>query len=282
MLKIKDLEIVLMNKSRSDIIFEKLIDMIENGQTVPLSTGKVVVNKDEAVTLLRELESLVKGELKIYREVNDRRGKIINEAKKEAEDIVYDAEQAASRIRVTKRMTSFGTAFRADKLSIDEKLALRTANDIYAASLIYTDEMLTEVNDMVAAAYDMMTSQYDRIIKNLEEKATQIAANKAELMQNLKDLSKEERYTQILELSQLLSNELYNERKKAKEMDKNGSYQMELKLENGPDNESDDKITGDKKSDDEKADDEKADCKKTDDTVSSIVDLDKDDIFKRG
>lgn len=220
-----------MNKSRSDIIFEKLIDMIENGQTMPLSTGKVVVNKDEAITLVKELESLVKGELKIYREVNDRRGKIINEAKKEAEDIVYEAEQAASRIRVTKRMSNFGTAFRPEKLSIDEKHALRTANDIYAASLIYTDEMLTEVNDMVAEAYDLMTSQYNRVIKNLEDKATQIAANKAELMQNLKELSKEERYTQILELSQLLSNELYIERNKAKEMDKNGSYQMELKLD---------------------------------------------------
>lgn len=220
-----------MNKSRSDIIIEKLIDMIENGQSMPLSTGKVVVNKEEAVTLVRELESLVKGELKIYREVNDRRGKIINEAKKEAEDIVYEAEQTASRIRVSKRMSSFGSAFRADKLERDEKLALRTANDIYAASLIYTDEMLTEVNDMVAEAYDLMNNQYNRVITNLEEKARQIAENKAELMKDLKELSKEERYTQILELSQLLSNELYNERSKAKEMAKNGSYQMEMKLE---------------------------------------------------
>lgn len=219
-----------MNKSRSDEIIERLTDLIENGQSMPLSAGKVVVNKDEAIMLLGQLKSIVDGELKIYRDINDRRGKIITEAKKEAEDIVYEAEQTASRIRVTKRLSTFGTAFRAEDLNKDERKALRTAGDIYAASLIYTDEMLTEVNDVVAQAYDMISNQYGRMIQTLEEKAQLIAENKAELMNSLKDLSKEERYTQILELGQLLSHELYNERAKAREMDKNGSYQMELNL----------------------------------------------------
>ncbi len=220
-----------INNSRSDQIIDKLRDMIMNGQSMPLSTGKVVVNRDEAVTLLSELENIVNGELKIYREVNDRRGKIITEAKKEAEDIVYEAEQTASRIRVTKRISNFGSAYRASDLDRDERRALRTANDIYAASIIYTDEMLTEVNDMVAQAYDLMTNQYERTIKTLEDKARQIAENKAELMSNLKELSKDERYSQILELSNLLANELYNEKVKAREMEKNGGYQMELSLE---------------------------------------------------
>lgn len=219
-----------MNKDRTEQIIDKLNNIIDNAQIMPLSSGRIVVSKDEISSLLSELKTVVQGELKQYREINDRRGKIITDAKKEAEDIIYEAEQEASRIRVTKRINSYGTAFRSDKLSKDETLALRTANDIYAASLIYTDEMLTEVNDMVSEAYDMLTSQYDRIIKNLEEKVTLISANKAELMHDLKELSKEERYSQILELSQLLSNELYHERSKAKQMNKHGSYQMEFNL----------------------------------------------------
>ena len=49
-----------------------------------------------------------------------------------------------------------------------------------------------------------------------------IEANKAELMSSLHELSAEERYSQILELGQLLSNELYIERMKARgyEIDK--------------------------------------------------------------
>ena len=53
-------------------------------------------------------------------------------------------------------------------------------------------------------------------VETLEEKTRIVAENKAELMGNLKELSKEERYAQILELGQLLSNELYDEKNKVK------------------------------------------------------------------
>ena len=220
-----------MDKGRTEQIIEKLIDSVENGQSVPFGAGKVAVNKDETIMMLRELESIVNGELKIYREFNDRKGKIINDAKKEAEEIIYEAEQTASRIRVTKRMSTIGTAFKAESLDREEKQALRTAHDIYAASLIYTDEMLTEVNDVVAQAYDLVANQYGIMINTLQEKAELIAKNKAELMGSLKELSKEDRYTQILELGQLLSHELYYERMKARAMEEDGSYQMEMMFE---------------------------------------------------
>ena len=211
-----------MEQGRTEQILERLMDMIENGASVPLSTGKVMINKEEATFLLRELEELVKTELKMYREVTDRRGKIITEAKKEAEEIGYQAEQNASRIRVTKRMSSIDSALRMASLGRMDREVLRIANYVYAASDIYTDEMLTEVNDVVAEAYDMIQSQYNRVIDTLAEKARMIEENKAELMSSLHELSAEERYSQILELGQLLSNELYIERMKARgyEIDK--------------------------------------------------------------
>lgn len=209
-----------MEKGRSREIIDRLIDMIENGRSVPFSAGKVSVNRNDAVMLLKELTNIVDGELKMYREFNDKRGRIISEAKKEAADIVYEAEQTASRIRVTKRISTGGSAFRAGALPEEEEEAVRTATDIYAASLIYTDEMLTEVNDMVAQAYDLINNQYGKMIALLEEKSGIVAKNKAELMNSLKELSKEERYAQILELGQLLSYELYNERIRARHMDK--------------------------------------------------------------
>lgn len=220
-----------MEKGRSEQILDRLIDMVENGQSMPLSTGKVVINKDEAILMLRELKSIVNGELKMYREFNDRRGKIINDAKKEAEDIIYEAEQTASRIRVTKRMSEGNSLYRPEKLDVEERKALRTATDIYAASIIYTDEMLTEVNDVVAQAYDLINNQYGKMVDILNQKAKIIADNKAELMNSLKELSQEERYSQILDLGQLLSYELYNERIKAREVDKNDNFQMEFNFE---------------------------------------------------
>lgn len=214
-----------MDNGRSGQLIEKLIDMLENGQSVPLSPGKVAVNKDEAVLMLRELENIVAGELKVYREITDKKGRIITDAKKEAEDIVAEAEQSASRIRVTKRISSVSSAIDREKLTPEDKMALRTANDIYAASLIYTDEMLTEVTDVVDQAYDLIHGQYQEMLRVLDEKTELIKNNKAELMSSLKELDKDERYTQILELGQLLSNELYSERMRVKELE--GSRETE-------------------------------------------------------
>lgn len=225
-----------MEDGRSKVIIDRLLDMVENGQSVTFSSGKVAVNKDEAVTLLKELESIVSSELKVYREVNDRKGRIINEAKKEADDIVYEAEQTASRIRVTKRMNGFGSGFRADDLNDEEKLALRTAHDIYAASVIYTDEMLTEVTDVVADAYDIINNQYGRMVSVLEEKARLIEDNKAELMSGLRELSREDRYSQIMELSQLLANELYNEKNRQREIEEFEARQVEVQPDEASDN----------------------------------------------
>lgn len=216
-----------MEEGRSKVIIDRLISMVENGQNVTFSSGKVAVNKDETILLLKELDSLVTNELRVYREVNDRKGRIINEAKKEAEDIIYEAEQTASRIRVTKRISNIGGGFREDGLAEEEKMALRTAHDIYAASVIYTDEMLTEVTDVVAEAYDIINNQYGRMVNVLEEKARMIADNKAELMAGLRELSKEDRYSQIMELSQLLANELYNEKHRRSELEEYAAAQYE-------------------------------------------------------
>ena len=224
-----------MRNGKSEQIIDRLTDMIENGQNVPLSAGKVMINRDEACLLLAELKNIVLGELKVYREVTDKRGKILNDAKKEAEDIIVEAEQSASRIRVTKGMSKVGMAYREKALNIEEKEALRTAGDIYAASLIYTDEMLTEVNDVVMEASKIINDQYGRLVAELNDKAQKIADNKAELMASLKEMSQDDRYAQILDLGQLLSLELYNEKNKIKEMEKYGNYQMEMNI--GSDNE---------------------------------------------
>ena len=203
-----------MEKGRAKNIIDKMYDTIDNATSVPLSTGKVMVDRDELLLMLKSLEDAIDTELKGYREVTDRKGKILSDAKAEADAIIEEAEKSASRIRVSKAVGRSGKLINED-LSSADKEALRTAGDIYAASLIITDEMLTEVNDVLARAQDEVIKQYENMMKLIDEKTAQVERNKAELMSSLKDMSKEERYEQILELGQLLSNELYRERKKA-------------------------------------------------------------------
>lgn len=201
----------IAEKSRTKDIIDRLQSILNTASPVPLASGKVTIYKDEVQSLLTELASQIEIELKTYHEVNDRKGKIINEAKKEAEKIIYEAEHSASRMRVNKRTTNVAP-IHYEELSEEERDALSNANEIYGASLIYTDEMLTEVNELIETAYQNIQTDYQNILQDMEQKMNIIAANRAELMDGLQEMDVADRSQQIIEIGHLLSDELYNAR----------------------------------------------------------------------
>lgn len=223
----------IAEKSRTKEIIDRLQGILNNASPVPLASGKVTIYKDEVQSLLDELAMQMDAEIKTYHEVNDRKGKILNEAKKEAEKIIYEAEHTASRMRVSKRVTNVAVLDH-DALSDEEISSLTEANEIYAASLIYTDEMLTEVSKVIEDAYHNIRSDYEVVMNVLEEKMHTLVDNKQELMTGLQELDAKDRSQQILEIGQLLSQELYNERMKKRmnsDQYEDGSVQLTLDLQ---------------------------------------------------
>lgn len=223
----------IAERSRTKEIIERLQMIIDAAPSVPLTTGKISIYKDEVQNLLTELSTQMDMEIKTYHEVNDRKGKIISEAKKEAERIIYEAEHSASRMRVSKHTTGVAP-IDYSMLNEEEQSALGNANEIYAASLIYTDEMLTEVTEMISTAYQNIRGDYEIILQAFEEKMNVINNNRVELMESLQEMDPHDRNQQILEIGQLLSNELYTSRMKAKmnpDEYQDGSIQLSLDLQ---------------------------------------------------
>ena len=90
----------ISEKSRTKEIIDRLQGIINSASAVPLAPGKISVYKDEVQSLLTELADQMDNELKTCHEVNDRRGKIISEAKKEAEKIIYQAKRGTDAVLV--------------------------------------------------------------------------------------------------------------------------------------------------------------------------------------
>ena len=216
-------------KDRTEAILEKLREMIEEGPNAPLSSGKVMLVREEALELLDHLQDTVRKELSVYREVNDKRAKLLEDARHEAEKILYEAERSASRIRVTKRRDGEPLSFSLSEMEADERKTLRTANDIYAASLIYTDEMLTEVDHLLTDAEGRIEEEYRKMLSTLREKKKAISDNKSELIRSLNDLTPDDRYAQLLEIADLLSVELYREKQRQLSLKQEG--QMEIQFD---------------------------------------------------
>lgn len=222
----------IADKSRTKEIIERLQSIMDGASPVPLASGKVMIYKDEVQSLLTELRTQIDMEMKTYHEVNDRRGKIINEAKKEAERIIYQAEHTASRMRVNRRTTNVDPVDFAN-LSQEELDELDNANEIYGASLIYTDEMLTEVSNLITDTYENMKNDYEIILGAMEEKIQILSENRKELMDGLSGMDAKDRSQQILEIGQLLSNELYNAKVNGRinpDLYDDGSMQLTLDL----------------------------------------------------
>ena len=218
------------NVGRAEMIIERMNNIINEAPFAFFSTDKVTVDKEEMLRLLDSLSDAVETEMKVYREVNDKKARIINEARMEAEEIRYEAEQSASRIRVTKRRSDEVFPYKEDEMAEEELVVLRNADDIYGASLIYTDEMLTEVDHLINDAYANIENEYQRMQESLKKKMDEVSRNKTEILEDLISLSKNDRYSQILELSQLLSNELYEARKKARAEARDDEKQMQFEF----------------------------------------------------
>ena len=205
-----------MEKGKAKQLLDRMQVLVEDGTSVPFSSGKVSVDREDFLSMIDELRRTIDIELKAYHEITDKRNKIIKDAKKEAEDIIVEAEESASRIRLGKP-NPIAVSRKVRSLGKNEKMALRTANEIYAASIIYTDEMLMEVNEAVKNAYNSISMETDRILDSLRKKSEVIERNKRDLMKGLMDMKKQERYADILEISQLLANELYYEKNRQTE-----------------------------------------------------------------
>ena len=72
-------------------LLETLEDLLESSKGVPFST-KCIVDKDEALEVIKEIILKLPDELKQAKWVKEERQRILEEAQKEADDIVKEAE----------------------------------------------------------------------------------------------------------------------------------------------------------------------------------------------
>lgn len=72
-------------------LLETLEDLLERGRNVPFS-AKIIVDKEEMLDLIKEIRLKLPDELKQAKWVKEERERILEQANKEANDVVKEAE----------------------------------------------------------------------------------------------------------------------------------------------------------------------------------------------
>ena len=87
-----------MNENGIEEIISSLYEMIQDARSVPLSSEKCIVERDSVLDRLDEISNTLPGELKQAKTIVESRSEVINNAKREAENILKQAQAQARKL----------------------------------------------------------------------------------------------------------------------------------------------------------------------------------------
>ena len=99
-----------MNEPGIEDLINSLYDMIQEARAVPFSSEKCVLDREKALDFLDEISSKLPGELKEAKTIVDSRAEVINNTKRERENILKEAQNQARQMIAEEVVTKQANA----------------------------------------------------------------------------------------------------------------------------------------------------------------------------
>ena len=174
--------------SRIEQIIEEIEEYVDSCKCQPLSTTKIVVNKEEIEELLRELRLKTPDEIKRYQKIISNKDAILEDAQQKADSLIADA-QAKAQEMVTqhevmqKAYAQANETINAANRQAQEILdsATQDANSIRLSAITYTDEMLANIANVLTSTLDDAGGKYKIFLESLQSCLDVVNQNRHEL-----------------------------------------------------------------------------------------------------
>lgn len=153
--------------TRVEEILKKIHVLFAKGEAYQNSPDMIILSKSEMFALLEEL----------------------NEAMYE----VLDQYEATTR---AKELAKLETEREASEIIAESK---RDAEQIHAASLVYTDTMLDEVTNVINETKESIRQQYLEMLAKMDDELEALKVNRDGVKDNLAELHESERYINMLD-----------------------------------------------------------------------------------
>lgn len=137
-----------MNERGIEEIISTLYEMIQDARSLPLGATKCIVERDKVLDLLDEISNQLPGELKQARTIVESRGEVINNAKREAENILKQA-QAQARQMVSEDEITRQAEQEANNLV---RAAQEKIKELKTVTNGYVDDALRRTEESIADA----------------------------------------------------------------------------------------------------------------------------------
>lgn len=152
---------------KTEKVLREIHIMLSKAEPYKPEPSRVIINKQQMIDLLAELNKCIYAMQDEYELTEQSRNHAEREFRKKGDKIVWDAS--------------------------------RKAEDVYAASVIYTDEALSRVRDIINDTNESL----EKLCKNMKDRIAEqekiVKTNQYELKGQLQDLSDTEKYLKIID-----------------------------------------------------------------------------------
>ena len=137
-----------MNERNIEDIIGALYDLVQDARAMPLAADKCIVERDKVLDMLDEIIAQLPGELKQSRTIVESRNELINQARREAENVLRQAQEQA------KQMVTKEAIYQEAKKRSEEMVAQtqERIEQLRKAGNAYMDDALRRTEETIAAA----------------------------------------------------------------------------------------------------------------------------------
>ena len=174
--------------SRIEQIIEEIEEYIDSCKFQPLSTTKIIVNKDQMDELLRELRMKTPDEIKRYQKIIANKDAILADAQAKADSMIEEAQITTKELVSEHEIMQRAYAQANDiVLAATEQAqqildnATNDANDIRISAMQYTNDIMATAEGIIGHTLDSYTTKYDGLVNSLRECYEIVRSNRAEL-----------------------------------------------------------------------------------------------------
>ena len=185
--------------SRIEQIIEEIEEYIDSCKFQPLSTTKIIVNKDQMDELLRELRMKTPAEIKRYQKIIANKDAILADAQAKADGMIQEAQIQTNELVSEHEIMQQAYAQANEVVQLATRQAQEIvdnatleANAIKDSIMQYTDQKLAEVEDIIAHAVEVSQTHYSNLVSDLNRINDVVQTNRAEFHAQNEELGTEE------------------------------------------------------------------------------------------
>ena len=174
--------------SRIEQLITEIEEYIDSCKFQPLSTTKIIVNKEELDELLVELRLRIPDEIKQYQKIISNQEAILSDAHSKADAMLAEATAQTNELvneheimqKAYAQANSIIEQAQSQAQSIVDN-AVADANNIRQSSIQYTDDMLKSLQTIINHTMEGARGRFDSLMNSLQSSYDIVSSNRKEL-----------------------------------------------------------------------------------------------------